>query len=241
MSRSEPLSERPFSALFGEKRSRQTSLRCSESADNCFGTLESRSFLAVAVRINDFLVFLASSQLKAPARQRSSWRDSTSRAFSRVPSGAADNKEEKQEEAPKKERRADSALQWMSIIPIKSNKTISKKLWMKNTSRNQTWKGKEKRRHSCNCQNGKVREMEKQMERKLQIQRKQICNSSNLAKPNTGTTRPGIENENFTFLFDFWDPKKKDSCQFNNTKQREKKRQKNNINSKNNKNKQRKS
>ena len=150
-------------------------------------------------------------------------------------------KKRNKKKLPRKKRRADSALQWMSIIPIKSNKTISKKLWMKNTSRNQTWKGKEKKRHSCNCQNGKVREMEKQMERKLQIQRKQICNSSNLAKPNTGTTRPGIENENFTFLFDFWDPKKKDSCQFNNTKQREKKRQKNNINSKNNKNKQRKS
>ena len=77
MSRSEPLSERPFSALFGEKRSRQTSLRCSESAENCFGTLESRSFLAVAVRINDFLVFLASSQLKAPARRQADGKKAT--------------------------------------------------------------------------------------------------------------------------------------------------------------------
>ena len=64
--------------------------------------------------------------------------------------------------------------------PMKSRR----ELYTKNTSRNQRWRGKEKKRHSCSCRSGKVKEMAKQLERRQQTQKRQIWKSKNFFKPN---------------------------------------------------------
>jgi hypothetical protein len=71
---------------------------------------------------------------------------------------------------------------------LKKQTKIRREHSTKNTSRNQKWKGKERRRHSCNCRNGKVRETEKQLERSHWIRKRQIWNSRNFLKQNLETT-----------------------------------------------------